>query len=78
MIDPDQGDSVEPSTRPHPDAERYFRAVLSDPQIAVLQKACQWILEGGTDWSVNPPTTEERHQLGAAWAVLSNAEVLVP
>ena len=57
--------------------ERHFKAIFTDAQIEALQKACARMLEDESDWHVNPPTDEERHQLGAAWAVLSNAEVIV-
>jgi len=79
MNDPDySGDSVEGFVRPNPNAVRYFRAILSESQKHALQEACARFFDEDANWLVNPPTEEELRALGAAWAVLTNAEVLVP
>lgn len=75
-VEPGYGDSVAQSTRAQ--GTRYFRAILTDKQIEVIEKACARFLDDDAEWLANPPSDPDYEQLAGAIAAVQNAEVIVP
>jgi hypothetical protein len=72
-----EDDSVQGSTR-CTNGTRYFRAILTDRQIEVIEKACARFLDDDAEWLANPPADEDYEQLAGAMAAVQNAEIIVP
>lgn len=65
-----------PAAGPHPDRTRYFRAILTDPQIQALETAANLLDAEDREWCER--TGIDVSALESAVAVLQTAEVIVP
>lgn len=56
--------------------QAHFKAILTDPQVEVLEKACARFLDENAEWRANPPTRPDLEQLSGALVALQNAEIV--
>jgi hypothetical protein len=77
MYDPAATNDIVQGSARCTDAQTYFRAILTDGQVEVIEKACARFLDDDAEWLANPPTDADYEQLAGALVAVQCAEKIL-